>query len=190
MLNPYDSCVANKVVDGKQMTVCWHVDNLKVSHCDPAQVTIFGEWLSEKYGVAVTQPGKGPRLPWYDLRFLSKRKGDGYHDGVYQEHHKGLPGGDHRDENIPCCGPSVHSERSIPGEGVAGRAGDGIPSYDGTASVLECEGGVGHSVHHCFSDHMGKVTRRRRLGQGQEGAELSEGYSAHAPRPSSCWRTR
>jgi hypothetical protein len=45
--------VANKVVDGKQMTVCWHVDDLKVSHCDPAQVTIFGEWLSKKYGVAV-----------------------------------------------------------------------------------------------------------------------------------------
>jgi len=35
------------------MTVCWHVDDLKVSHCDPAQVTIFGEWLSKKYGVAV-----------------------------------------------------------------------------------------------------------------------------------------
>ena len=28
VLNPYDSCVANKVVDGKQMTVCWHIDNL------------------------------------------------------------------------------------------------------------------------------------------------------------------
>ena len=41
------------------MTVCWNVDNLKVSHCDPAQVTIFGEWLSEKYGVAVaTHRGK------------------------------------------------------------------------------------------------------------------------------------
>jgi len=59
MLNPYDSCVANKIVDGKQMTVCWHVDDLKVLHCDPVQVTIFGEWLSEKYGVAVaTHQGK------------------------------------------------------------------------------------------------------------------------------------
>ena len=59
VLNPYDSCVANKIVNGKQMTVCWHVDDLKVSHCDPTQVTIFGEWLSEKYGVAVvTHRGK------------------------------------------------------------------------------------------------------------------------------------
>jgi hypothetical protein len=53
VLNPYDPCVANKDVDGKQMTVCWHVDDLKVSHCDPEQVTIFGDWLSKKYGVAV-----------------------------------------------------------------------------------------------------------------------------------------
>jgi hypothetical protein len=51
--------VANKVVDGKQMMVCWHVDDLKVSHCDSAQGTIFGKWLSKKYGVAVaTHRGK------------------------------------------------------------------------------------------------------------------------------------
>jgi hypothetical protein len=59
VLSPYDPCVANKIVDGKQMTVCWHVDDLKVSHCDPAQVTIFREWLSKKYEVAVaTHQGK------------------------------------------------------------------------------------------------------------------------------------
>ena len=41
------------------MTVCWHVDDLKVSHCDPAIVTIFGQWLSKKFGVAVaTHRGK------------------------------------------------------------------------------------------------------------------------------------
>ncbi len=57
VLNPYDPCVANKVVGGKQMTICWHVDDLKVSHCGPAQVTIFGEWLSTKYGVAVFTTG-------------------------------------------------------------------------------------------------------------------------------------
>jgi hypothetical protein len=195
MLNPYDLCVANKVVDGKQMTVCWHVDNLKVSHCDPAQVTFFGEWLSEKYGVAVaTHLGKvhdylgmifdfspkGKVMVTFDLRFLAKRKGNGYHDG-HQEYHKGLPGGDHRDKDIPCRGPSVRSERSIPGKGVAKRAGDGIPLYNGAASVLECKGAAGHSASHCFSDHASKVAGQRRLWQGQEGTDLSEGYSAHAP---------
>ena len=30
--NPYDPCVANKMIDGEQMTNVWHVDDLKVSH--------------------------------------------------------------------------------------------------------------------------------------------------------------
>jgi Reverse transcriptase (RNA-dependent DNA polymerase) len=33
-LNPYDSCVANKDINGKQCTVLWHVDDLKISHED------------------------------------------------------------------------------------------------------------------------------------------------------------
>jgi len=75
VLNPYDLCVANKVVKGKQMTVCWHVDDLKVSHCDPAQVTIFGKWLSEKYGVAVvTHQGKVHDYLGMIFDFLSKGK--------------------------------------------------------------------------------------------------------------------
>ncbi len=35
------------------------MDNLKVSHCNPNQVTIFRGWLSKKYGVDVaTHQGK------------------------------------------------------------------------------------------------------------------------------------
>jgi Reverse transcriptase (RNA-dependent DNA polymerase) len=29
-LNPYDSCVANKTINGKQCTVLWHVDDFKI----------------------------------------------------------------------------------------------------------------------------------------------------------------
>ena len=36
LINPYDLCVANSMINGKQMTVTWHVDDLKVSHEDPA----------------------------------------------------------------------------------------------------------------------------------------------------------
>jgi hypothetical protein len=75
VLNPYDLCAANKVVDGKQMTACWHVDDLKVSHCDPVQVTIFGEWLNEKYGVAVaTHRGKVHDYLGMIFDFLPKGK--------------------------------------------------------------------------------------------------------------------
>eukprot|EP00980_Cylindrotheca_fusiformis_P023682 scaffold10769_cov79-Cylindrotheca_fusiformis.AAC.1 len=33
-LNPYDRCVANKDINGKQCTIGWHVDDLKISHVD------------------------------------------------------------------------------------------------------------------------------------------------------------
>ncbi len=74
-LNSYNLYVANKVVNGKQMTVCWHVDDLKVSHCDPNQVTIFGEWLSKKYGLAVaTHQGKIHNYLGMIFDFLAKGK--------------------------------------------------------------------------------------------------------------------
>ncbi len=38
-VNPYDCCVMNKIINGNQCTVLWHVDDLKISHVDPAVVT-------------------------------------------------------------------------------------------------------------------------------------------------------
>jgi len=34
-INPYDICVANKMVNEKQHTITWHVDDVKSSHVDP-----------------------------------------------------------------------------------------------------------------------------------------------------------
>ena len=31
-LNPYDPCIANKEIEGHQMTICFHVDDCKLSH--------------------------------------------------------------------------------------------------------------------------------------------------------------
>ena len=39
ILNPYDICVANCMINRKQCTTLWHVDGLKISHEDPAVVT-------------------------------------------------------------------------------------------------------------------------------------------------------
>ena len=49
-VNPYDACVANKVVEDKQHTVCWHVDDLKASHVNTKVNDDFLEWLNEVYG--------------------------------------------------------------------------------------------------------------------------------------------
>ena len=35
--NKYDDCVVNKMSNGQQVTVVWHVDDLKVSHVDAAE---------------------------------------------------------------------------------------------------------------------------------------------------------
>jgi hypothetical protein len=32
VINPYDQCVANKKIEGEQMTICFHVDDCKLSH--------------------------------------------------------------------------------------------------------------------------------------------------------------
>ena len=50
VVNDYDPCVANKMVDGAQMTVCWHVDDLKISHRDEEIVSAFAVALSEEVG--------------------------------------------------------------------------------------------------------------------------------------------
>jgi hypothetical protein len=47
--NPYDPCVANKMVDGKQMTICFHVDDCKASHKLPKVVDEMIAWLKQEY---------------------------------------------------------------------------------------------------------------------------------------------
>jgi hypothetical protein len=32
IINPYDPCVTNKIIEGEQMTICFHVDECKLSH--------------------------------------------------------------------------------------------------------------------------------------------------------------
>ena len=49
-LNPYDPCVANKMIDGSQATICWHVDDLKISHRKESVVESILEDLNQEYG--------------------------------------------------------------------------------------------------------------------------------------------
>ena len=49
VLNIYNSCVANNILQDKQLTVFWHVDDLKYSHIYPALVTKMGYLLKKTY---------------------------------------------------------------------------------------------------------------------------------------------
>ncbi len=53
-INPYDPCVANKTINGTQMTIRWHVDDLMISHLSQDKIMvvqgkkdIYGENLTE-----------------------------------------------------------------------------------------------------------------------------------------------
>ena len=48
--NRYDSCMVNKMVDGKQLTVAWHVDDLKVSHEKDCALDDFIEMMEKEFG--------------------------------------------------------------------------------------------------------------------------------------------
>jgi hypothetical protein len=57
-LNPYDSCVANKMVDGNQLTICFHVDDCKISHKNPMVVNDFIVWL-KRNNESIFEDGSG-----------------------------------------------------------------------------------------------------------------------------------
>jgi Reverse transcriptase (RNA-dependent DNA polymerase). len=50
VINPYDPCVANKIVNGSQLTLRWHVDDLMISHKNMADINNFLVDLKNIYG--------------------------------------------------------------------------------------------------------------------------------------------
>ena len=47
--NSYDPCVWNKIVKGKQCTICFHVDDCKISHVSPKVIDDMIAWLRQEY---------------------------------------------------------------------------------------------------------------------------------------------
>ncbi len=49
VLNPYDPCVANCIINNKQCTLVWYVDDNKISHVDSHVVTSIIEKIKERF---------------------------------------------------------------------------------------------------------------------------------------------
>ena len=49
VLNPYNSCIANCVIKGKQCTIAWYVNDMKISHMDPDVVTSIIDQLEARF---------------------------------------------------------------------------------------------------------------------------------------------
>ena len=50
IFNPYDPCVCNRMIWGKQQTVRFHIDDLMSSHENEKVNDNFLKWLNKKYG--------------------------------------------------------------------------------------------------------------------------------------------
>jgi hypothetical protein len=58
IINPYDPCVANKRIEGKQMTICFHVDDCKLSHHKKKVMDTMIESLRQEYS-GIFEDGTG-----------------------------------------------------------------------------------------------------------------------------------
>ena len=57
-VNPHDKCVANMVIDGKQCTICWYVDDTKISHVDSRVVDQVIDTIEKSFGKITVTRGK------------------------------------------------------------------------------------------------------------------------------------
>ena len=72
-INPYDQCVVKKTVNGHQMKIIWHVDDIKLSQKDTFEITKFVHYLSQIYGEKLTiNKGKIHNYLGMDMNFFVK----------------------------------------------------------------------------------------------------------------------
>ena len=75
--NKYDDCVVNKTINGHQMTVVWHVDDLKVSHVDGKEVDKFIMQMEETFGAdAPLSVSRGKRHDYLGMNLDFRVKGE------------------------------------------------------------------------------------------------------------------
>ncbi len=55
-INPYDPCVANKMVNGTQMMIRWHVDDLMMSHVSCDEIMKIVQEIKNIYGEISPKP--------------------------------------------------------------------------------------------------------------------------------------
>ena len=73
-INPYDTCVANNVINGKQCTVCWYVDDLKISHIEQAVIDNINKKTEERYGKMNVTHGDSHTYVGMDIHFKGNRE--------------------------------------------------------------------------------------------------------------------
>jgi len=76
VLNPFDKCVANKNIEGKQCTISLHVYDLKIAHVNKEVVENIPKKLNDKFGLEspLTTCG-GKALEYLGMKIDYRQKG-------------------------------------------------------------------------------------------------------------------
>jgi len=72
-LNEYDKCVANKVINGKQCTIGWYVDDNIIGHVEDEVVDEVIEKIESKFPGLVVQ--KGRKLDFLGMEIFFREDG-------------------------------------------------------------------------------------------------------------------
>ena len=72
--NPYNLCVVNKTIDGKQCTIAWYVDNLKISHVESKLVNNIISISESHYGAMTITRGNKYVYICIDIKFIDDGK--------------------------------------------------------------------------------------------------------------------
>ena len=73
-INPYDKCVANKMINGEQCTILWYVDDNKISHKDPKVVTEVIDMMKRHFGDLSITRGKTHRFLGMNITITEDKK--------------------------------------------------------------------------------------------------------------------
>ena len=72
-LNPYDLCVANATINKKQCTICWYVDDNKVSHVERAVVDSVIKKIEAKFGKMSQMRGDNHEFLGMNITYHDKK---------------------------------------------------------------------------------------------------------------------
>ena len=75
-INEYDQCATNKDIEGKQCTILWHVDDLKISHVNKQVVENILKKLTKKFGQDSPLTSKGKVIEYLGIKIDYQNKGN------------------------------------------------------------------------------------------------------------------
>jgi hypothetical protein len=73
-LNPYKPCMANCMIEGKQCTIAWYVDDNKISHTNPDVVTMIIKQIESVFDKMTVTRGRDHNFLGMQVHFTEDNK--------------------------------------------------------------------------------------------------------------------